>query len=348
MKNNKKYKVAGLFSGCGGMDLGFIEAGFDIVWANEIHKDPVETYRHNIGNHIVHEDIRNIRTHDIPDSRVVIGGFPCQGFSIANTGRTQDDARNEMYLEFVRIIRDKKPEIFVAENVKGILSLGDGKVFQMIKNDFSNSGYDLRYDTLIAADYGVAQKRERVFIIGIRDDLNVDWSYFPPRKTHFDPEKGPQNDKQEPHISSSSALSAIPDPDMPNNVLNHTYSKYKLRFNGHIGHRWIDPDKPAPTVTGRGDYKGGVVVLHHPNNKRRMSVRELATIQDFPMNFEFKASQSKSYVMIGNAVPRGMARAVAKSVFQLLQSTSTKTQDSLKITNSKETTNQLSTLILTE
>ena len=102
--------------------------------------------------------------------------------------------------------------------------------------------------------------------------------------------------------------------------MNHTYSKYKLRFNGHLGHRWIDPNKPSPTVTGRGDYKGGVVVLHHPNNKRRMSVRELATVQDFPRDFEFTTTQSVSYVMIGNAVPRGMARAVAFSIKKLLES----------------------------
>lgn len=318
--STRRPTLVSLFAGCGGMDLGFIEAGFDIVWANEIFKGAVDTYRHNIGNHIVEKDIRNVNSNEVPDSTVIIGGFPCQGFSVANTGRNEDDERNGLYLEFVRLIRDKKPQIFVAENVKGILSLGKGQIFDMIKNDFTKVGYDVRHEVLLAADYGVPQKRERVFIVGVRSDLDVDWSHFPPKKTHYDPQIGTLETDLEPWISVGTALSDIPDPDEKNSELNHTYSKFKLKFNGHLGNRYIEPDQPAPTVTGRGDYKGGVVVLHHPNNKRRMSVRELATVQDFPRDFEFTTTQSVSYVMIGNAVPRGMARAVANSVRMLLQS----------------------------
>lgn len=312
--------LVSLFSGCGGMDLGFIEAGFDVVWANEIFKGAVDTYRHNIGDHIVEKDIRDVKSNEVPNSTVIIGGFPCQGFSVANTGRNEDDERNGLYLEFVRLIKEKKPQIFVAENVKGILTLGKGKIFEMIKKDFAEVGYDVRHEVLLAADYGVPQKRERVFIVGIRNDLKPDWSYFPPKRTHFNPEIGTLSTDLQPWVSVGRALSDIPDPDKKNNEMNHTYSKYKLRFNGHLGHRWIDPNKPSPTVTGRGDYKGGVVVLHHPNNKRRMSVRELATVQDFPRDFEFTTTQSVSYVMIGNAVPRGMARAVAFSIKKLLES----------------------------
>jgi DNA (cytosine-5)-methyltransferase 1 len=312
--------LVSLFSGCGGMDLGFIEAGFDVVWANEIFKGAVDTYRHNIGEHIVEKDIRNVNSNEVPNSTVIIGGFPCQGFSVANTGRNEDDERNGLYLEFVRLIKDKKPQIFVAENVKGILSLGKGEIFDMIKNDFTKVGYDVRHEVLLAADYGVPQKRKRVFIVGVRNDLDVDWSHFPPKKTHYDPQIGTLETDLEPWISVGIALSDIPDPDKKNSELNHTYSKFKLKFNGHLGNRYIEPDQPAPTVTGRGDYKGGVVVLHHPNNKRRMSVRELATIQDFPRDFEFTTAQSVSYVMIGNAVPRGMAKAVATSVKKLLLS----------------------------
>ena len=318
--NSTNPTLISLFSGCGGMDLGFIEAGFDVIWANDIFKGAVDTYRHNIGDHIVQEDIRNVKSNEVPNSTVIIGGFPCQGFSVANTGRNEDDERNGLYLEFVRLIKDKKPQIFVAENVKGILSLGKGEVFEMIKKDFARVGYDVRHEVLLAADYGVPQKRERVFIVGIRNDLKPDWSYFPPKRTHFNPEIGTLSSDLQPWISVGDALSDIPEPDKKHNELNHTYSKYKLRFNGHLGHRRIDPNKPSPTVTGRGDYKGGVVVLHHPNNKRRMSVRELATVQDFPRDFEFTTTQSVSYVMIGNAVPRGMAREVAFSIKKLLES----------------------------
>ena len=115
-----------------------------------------------------------------------------------------------------------------------------------------------------------------------------------------------------PWVSVGEALAGIPDPDGEHELVNHTYSKFKLKFNGYIGNRAIDPKKPSPTVTARGDSKGGVVVLHHPNNKRRMSVRELATVQSFPIDYEFYGSNSSAYRQIGNAVPPLLAKAIAE------------------------------------
>ncbi len=115
-----------------------------------------------------------------------------------------------------------------------------------------------------------------------------------------------------PWVTVGEALSGLPDRDEPNDVPNHVYSKYKVVISNYIGHRLIDPHKPAPTVTGRGDDKGGVVVLHHPNNKRRMTCRELATIQSFPLNYVFSGNKSSIYRQIGNAVPPLMAAAVAR------------------------------------
>lgn len=164
-----KPKVVGLFSGCGGMDLGFIKAGFDIVWANDFDRDAVSTYKKNIGDHIVLGDIKEIPSSEIPDKfDVLLGGFPCQGFSIANSKRSIEDERNFLYLEMLRIIRDKKPKFFVAENVKGILSLHKGEVIKMIVNDFKELGYDVSYRLLKASEYGVPQHRERVIIMGNR------------------------------------------------------------------------------------------------------------------------------------------------------------------------------------
>ncbi|HEY1801370.1 MAG TPA: DNA (cytosine-5-)-methyltransferase, partial [Terriglobales bacterium] len=155
-------KVISLFSGAGGMDLGFIQAGHTIIWANDIWKDAVETYRRNLGNHIVCDDISAMDAATIPDGDIVIGGFPCQGFSLANRKRNTSDERNFMYLEFRRIVSEKKPRYFLAENVKGILSLDSGKVFEQILQDFSEIGYRIRHEVLNAADYGVPQRRERV------------------------------------------------------------------------------------------------------------------------------------------------------------------------------------------
>lgn len=166
---NSKYKIVSLFSGVGGMDLGFKKTGFEIIWANDFFKEAVDTYKLNIGDHIILGDITKIPSSDIPnDFDVLIGGFPCQGFSVANTKRTMKDSRNFLYREMLRVIKDKKPKIFVAENVKGLASMENGKVLEMIINDFSSLGYKVDYKIVNAAEYGVPQTRERIVIIGNR------------------------------------------------------------------------------------------------------------------------------------------------------------------------------------
>ena len=298
-------KIVSLFSGAGGLDLGFIQAGHDIIWANDFYSDAVETYKTNIGNHIICKDIKEIPASSIPDCDIIIGGFPCQGFSVANTGRKEDDQRNELYKEMIRIIQEKQPLFFLAENVKGILSLGKGKVFDMIISDFTSLGYKVSYRLLNAADYGVPQKRERVVIVGVRRDIDFTYEFPEPS---FNEEGTNGKNKW---ISVDEALKNIPNPDEPNSLYNHVYSKFKLKFNGYLGNRAINPDKPAPTVTARGDDKGGVVVLHHPNNQRRMTCRELATIKGFPLDYYFYGNKSSVYRQIGNAVPAPLAKAVA-------------------------------------
>jgi DNA (cytosine-5)-methyltransferase 1 len=177
----KKYRVISLFSGAGGMDLGFINQGFEIVWANDMFDEAILTYKKNIGNHIVKGDITKIKSSEMPDDvDVVIGGFPCQGFSIANKNRDISDERNFLYKEMLRVIKDKKPKFFVAENVKGILSLAKGEIFNLIKSDFKNLGYKVEAKLLNAAEYGVPQQRERVFIIGSRITNKILF----PDKTH--------------------------------------------------------------------------------------------------------------------------------------------------------------------
>lgn len=299
-------RVVSLFSGAGGLDFGFIKAGHQILWANDLYRDAFETYQKNIGNHIVCEDISKISTSDIPDCDIVIGGFPCQGFSVANTKRHVDDERNVLYKQLLRVIRDKNPKFFLAENVKGILSIGKGKVFQMILDDFQSIGYNVQYRVLNAADYGVPQTRLRVIIVGVRKDVHFEYKYPSPTNSKDGANGLPR------WVSVSDALKDIPDPDLPNNLPNHNYSKYKLSFNGYIGHRPLNPDMPAPTVTARGDDKGGVVILPHPTAARRMSCRELATIQSFPLDYEFQGNRSSVYRQIGNAVPVLLGYAVAK------------------------------------
>ena len=201
-KKRKRPTVVGLFAGCGGLDLGFKKAGYDILWANDFDPDSVRTYGHNIGNHIHLGDISKVATKDIPSNfDVLLGGFPCQGFSVANTKRSMKDERNFLYLEMLRILKAKKPKFFLAENVKGILSLQKGDVIKMIMNDFSKIGYKCEYRLLRASDYGVPQHRDRVFIMGNR--LKKENPF--PLKTH-----GLHNDlfsgKLKPMVTAKDAL----------------------------------------------------------------------------------------------------------------------------------------------
>ena len=214
----KALKIISLFAGAGGMDLGFKNAGFDIMWANDFDPDSVKTYRRNFGNHIVLGDIEKIRTNNMPDNPdVVIGGFPCQGFSIANLGRSVDDSRNKLYKQMLRVIRVKKPKYFVAENVAGILTLGKGIVMQKIIKDFRSIGYKVDYKLLNAANYGVPQARRRVFIIGNR--LNLENPF--PKQSHQAPaqENGLFNDLLENHITTKEAIGFLSKTSLTNKTL---------------------------------------------------------------------------------------------------------------------------------
>jgi DNA (cytosine-5)-methyltransferase 1 len=202
-KPKKKPKVISLFAGAGGMDHGFKQAVYKIIWANEIDEIFAQTYRNNIGDHVVVKDIKKISNKVIPkNADVVIGGFPCQGFSIANNNRIRKgmkDERNHLYKEMLRVIRHVKPKIFVAENVKGILNIGGGKAMKdIIMPDFRKLGYIVDYKLLNAADYGVPQQRERVFIIGVSEDIRPKYKSLSdeqfyhlmfPQKTHIDLDK---------------------------------------------------------------------------------------------------------------------------------------------------------------
>lgn len=303
-------KVISLFSGAGGLDLGFVRAGHKIVWANDNFPEAIETYRLNIGNHIDPRDIKDIPSKDIPGGEILIGGFPCQGFSVANWNRTKGDPRNFLYKEMVRILRDKRPNFFLAENVKGLASMEKGEVLRAILRDFARAGYTTRHQILNAADYGVPQMRMRLLIAGVRNDLDVELS-FPPSLTHAEPERAVILGL-EPWVTVGNALAHFPEPGNGAGIPNHEHSKYKLTFNGYLGHRAIDPNKPAPTVTARGDERGGVVVLHHPRNHRRMTARELATVQSFPDDFVFSGPKTSAYRQIANAVPPKLAEALGK------------------------------------
>jgi DNA (cytosine-5)-methyltransferase 1 len=295
-------KIVSLFSGAGGLDLGLIQAGHEIIWANDFDPDAVATYRVNIGHEIELGDICGVLSSAIPACDVVVGGFPCQGFSQANMLRFAEDERNRLYLEFLRIVRDKQPLYFLAENVRGILSLDGGQAIQKIESDFAAAGYRVSKKLFNVADYGVPQMRKRVIIAGTRMDLPERLDYEFPEPTHADPAKA-QKLGLKPWVTIAEALAHIPEPSHEHDLKNHVFSLYKVTNRNFTGHRRTDPAKPSPTILARGNGKGGVCAIQHPENHRRMSIREQAAIQTFPDSFDFTGKLNSSYRQVGNAVP---------------------------------------------
>ncbi len=309
-------KIVSLFSGAGGLDLGLIQAGHKIVWANDFDEDAVATYKLNVGRHIVHGPIEGIPSSKIPACDVVVGGFPCQGFSQANLLRFEKDDRNRLYLEFKRIIENKRPMYFLAENVRGLLSLGDGRAIKKIERDFKACGYRVQKQLFNVADHGVPQSRWRVIIAGTRDDLPEKADFRFPVATHASPKKVKELGLK-PWVSIGKALAHIPDSEAGHNLPNHVYSKYKVTNRNFTGHRTTNPDKPSPTILARGNGRGGVCAIQHPLNHRRMSIRESATVQTFPANFEFVGRMNSCYRQVGNAVPVLFARCLGEKLSEV-------------------------------
>lgn len=304
--------IVSLFSGAGGLDLGLKQSGHKIIWANDIDPDAVKTYQENIGKHIILEDIGNLRDDELPSADVVVGGFPCQGFSLANRKRDGNDARNTLYLQFLRVVKETKPLYFLAENVRGILSLEKGLAIEKIMFDFSSIGYRVKYKLFNVADFGAPQSRMRVIIAGTREDLPIEADFEFPNATHS---KKCINQLKS-WVSISEGISGIPDPDQhPDALPNQVYSKYKVTNRNFTGHRTTDPNKPSPTILARGNGGGGVCAIQHPKNHRRLSVRESAAIQTFPNNFKFSGAMNSQYRQVGNAVPVIFARVLGISLF---------------------------------
>ena len=306
-------KIISLFSGAGGLDLGLIQAGNDVVWANDIDADAVSTYRKNINNNIIQADIQKVDIGAIPDADVVVGGFPCQGFSMANMRRNIADERNVLYKFFYQVISRKQPKYFIAENVKGILSLGKGMVAKQIKEDFENAGYLVEIHKVNMADYGVPQHRERVLFVGQRKDISSQMLFrFP------EPTNSKNGEKDLPlWVSIKEAIDDLPPIGNTDTDPNNYGSAYRFIPRNFTAHRVTDPSKPSPTILARGNGKGGVCAIPHYNGERRLSIRESATIQTFPTDFVFCGRMGSCYRQIGNAVPVHFAKILGAELVRL-------------------------------
>ncbi len=306
---DRKYSVVSMFSGCGGMDLGFrggftifgrnyARLPFDVVWANEINAAACRTYRKNIAPSIICENVWNVLD-SIPEHvDVLIGGFPCQDISINGKGAGVSGERSSLYRAMVEALKRAKPKIFVAENVKGLLMRHNKASLQQILEDFNALGYEISYALYHAADYGVPQSRERVFIVGT---LQGTGQFVPP-----EPERCKDTwMTAEEAIGDLEGISANP-------AINHIWSL--ANRSPEQGDRHLNANKPAYTI--RAECHGNI--QFHYTLPRRISMREAARIQSFPDDFIFDARLRETERQIGNAVPPVLAWHIANAVCDYL------------------------------
>lgn len=322
-------KIVSFFAGAGGLDLGFSKAGFDIIWANEYDKDIWETYAKNhTSTKLDRRSIMDITSAEVPDCDGIIGGPPCQSWSEAGSLRGIHDKRGQLFFDFIRILADKQPRFFLAENVSGMLLPSNREALENIKKLFQECGYNLSFGLLNASDYGVPQDRKRVFFIGYRKDLERTFTF---------PDPITPNDK----ITLKEAIGDLPatvipakEGNMTNGdhcvIANHEYmtggfssifmSRNRVRswdevsFTIQAGGRHAPIHPQAPKM----QFMEQNIRVFAPGKEhlyRRLSVRECARIQTFPDDFVFYYRHiAAGYKMIGNAVPVELAKAIAAKI----------------------------------
>lgn len=313
-------KVVSLFSGCGGLDLGFIRHGFEVVWANDFNKAACDTYSKNIGNHIVHVDITQIKSEDIPDCDIIIGGSPCQGFSNSNRqDNFLDNPKNFLVREYIRIVKDKNPKIFVLENVPQIITAGNGKFVKEIINELNT--YDIKVKVLNSADYGSGEKRKRAIFIGSRiGEINYPLKINKTKTVKECFEGLTDETPNQKDITKSADLliekmSHVPQGgnwrDVPKELWVDSWYKGKTHSSVH---KRLNLNEPSITITNfRKSY------ITHPTENRILSVREAARIQGFPDDFVFYGGLSEKQQMVANAVPVELAEAIAKQIKETVE-----------------------------
>lgn len=304
----KPATIVSLFSGCGGMDLGFVggfdflgthyaETGFKIIWANEISSAACRTYRENLGSYIIEGDIEEQIANLPATADIVVGGFPCQDISINGKMLGVHGKRSSLYTYIVEAVKRLNPRVFVAENVGGLLLKQNEYSLKKILEDFNSLGYNLSYQLYHAEDYGVPQTRERIIFIGTKKGLPA---FVPPAPTTAAP------------ITAFEALHDLE--TLPQDkAFSHIWSSAKV--SGEQGNRRLIAERPGYTM--RAECHGNI--QFHYSLPRRISMREAARIQSFPDTFIFPCGLRETERQIGNAVPPVLAWHIANSVKAVIE-----------------------------
>ena len=309
LTNTKQFTAVSLFCGAGGLDIGFERSGFKTIWANDYNADACRTHEYWSDATVVRGDIGKINNDEIPAADIILGGFPCQGFSLSGP-RKLDDSRNVLYKHYVRIVQAKQPLMFIGENVKGLLTMGDGQIMAGIVEAFSEQGYNVYYKLLNAKDYGVPQDRERVIICGFRKDLNINNFQYPLARPYT--------------VTLREALKNIPEPT-EDEICDAPYSSRYMSRNRKRG--WDDVSYTIPAMAKQVALWPGSPDMVYINKDhwefgtgltRRLSWTEAAAIQTFPKDMRFNGNLTSIYKQIGNAVPCRLAEIIATHLYGLL------------------------------
>lgn len=321
----KKYKVASLFSGCGGMDLGseggflflgknYKKLGTETVFATDFDKDVCDIYNLNFKNKCVLRDIKKLHSKEIPNHDILTGGFPCQSFSVIAQNPKRlgyKDDRGKLFFEMCRILIDKKPKVFIAENVKGLLSANKGETFPLIIKEFEKAGYFVKYKVLNASHFGVPQKRERVFIVGFKNEKSYKAFSFPDTVTETMPVPISKIIEPEEYIGKEFYFSEKAVLGMQKTKHSNTMNKGRVQ----------NINQPSNTVTAhlaKVSLNSTDPVLRINDKYRMFTPREVARIQSFPDNFDLLKGRGKNYKALGNAVAPVMMWHVTKAVIKAL------------------------------
>ena len=319
-------KIVSLFTGAGGLDLGFEKAGFRTIWANEYDKAIWETFEHNFPKaKLDKRSVIDISPEEIPDADGIIGGPPCQSWSEAGAGRGINDSRGQLFNDYIRILKVKQPKFFLVENVSGILHPKHAESFNRFIKSFEDAGYKVSWKLLDANDYNVPQNRLRVIIIGYRKDLKKKFEFPEPEKYKpvlkdaiWDLRRAkPAKDKNK----TNGDKLTVPNHEYMNGGFSTIYmSRNRVRswdepsFTIQAGGRHAPIHPKAPKMKFVSQNKR-IFEPGHEDEYRRLSVRECARIQTFPDDFIFKYEDiANGYKMIGNAVPVNLAYAIAKQI----------------------------------
>lgn len=313
-------KCASFFAGVGGIDIGFEQAGFEIIYANEIDKNAVETFKANHNSFIDHRSITDVKSDEIPDFDIMLAGFPCQAFSVAGYKKGfSDKGRGDLYFELERIFIEKQPSIIFLENVKNLVSHDHGKTFEIIKQSLMQNGYHIKYQVLNACEYGnIPQNRERIYVVCFKDKSLMNKFSFPEKieltSTIKDMLEDENSIEQKYYYSDKSPFfNQLVDEIKDSDTLYQWRRKYVRANKSNL----------CPTLTANMGTGGhNVPLLNVQGNKdtiRKLTPRECFNFQGYPKDFVLpKISNGNLYKQAGNSVVVPVIRRIAEQIKKAL------------------------------